>query len=153
MSKTLVIGLGNPLMGDEGIGNTLVAELAKNPISPDIEYLDLGTSNFNVLHVVSNKQKVIFIDCAFMGCEPGTIRKFKPSDVKTVKKTDALSMHSGDLFHVLELSALLGECPKEIIIFGIEPAEIMPGEGLSSVLSSNILLYLHEINAELVRAC
>jgi len=59
------------------------------------------------------------------------------------------SLHEGDLLNTLELSRRLGECPDDIVIFGIEPKEIAQGEGLSSELQSNLQQYVQTILQEI----
>ncbi|MCK4887480.1 MAG: hydrogenase maturation protease, partial [Planctomycetes bacterium] len=65
--KVLVAGLGNPLMGDEGIGNYLITKFeAMSQRWPLVEILDVGTGGMSLLHIIAGWPKVIFIDCAFM---------------------------------------------------------------------------------------
>ena len=58
------------------------------------------------------------------------------------------SLHEGDLLNTLELSQRLGECPEEVVIFGIEPKQIADGEGLSDELQNNIQQYIQTILQE-----
>src|SRR5512140_646921 len=117
----IVLGLGNVLMSDEGIGIYIVNELQKQAAKfPNTEFMDAGTGGMNVLHLIANRKKAIIIDCALMGQTAGTIRKFTPGDVKSVKQVSHFSLHDVDILKVLEISNQLGECPQEIILFGIE---------------------------------
>ncbi len=153
MLNLVVIGLGNPLMKDEGIGVHLV-KLLRNRFErrkvPAVQFLDLGTSGFNVLHAIAHKRKVVFVDCAFMGKVPGTLRRFTPDDICSKKDLKLLSLHEGDLLRVLALSRKLGEYPAEVIIFGIEPKEVLPGNELTDVLSSKLDEYLNSIEQEIL---
>ena len=152
MKDVVVIGLGNPLMKDEGIGvhliKLLIEQNLENGVPPAL-FLDLGTSAVRVLHAIAGKRKAIFVDCALMGESPGTIRRFIQEEVKTCKKLEGISLHEGDLLSTLELSRALGECPQEVVIFGIEPEEISPGEDLSKTLQQKINEYLNMIKNEL----
>jgi hydrogenase maturation protease len=60
------------------------------------------------------------------------------------------SVHEGDLLNTLDLSHRLGQCPENIVIFGIEPKEIAHGEGLTSKLENNIQQYVQTILKELI---
>ena len=152
MKPILIICLGNPLMRDEGIGIRLASKLSVQLAdNPNVEVLDLGTCTMSAMHVIAGRKKVIFIDCAIMGQPPGTIRRFGPRDVRSLKVRMRYSMHEGDLINILELSRSLGECPDDIIIFGIEPKEIAHGEGLSRELENNIQQYVQVIMNELDR--
>jgi len=152
MLNLVVIGLGNPLMKDEGIGVHLV-KLLRNRVErrkiPSVQFLDLGTSGFNVLHAIAYKRKVVFVDCAFMGRVPGTLRIFTPDDICSKKDLKLFSLHEGDLLRVLALSRQLGEYPAEVIIFGIEPKEVLPGNELTDVLSSKLDEYVNNIEQEI----
>lgn len=147
--EVVVIGLGNPLMTDEGVGIHLIAKLTAGAEFPDVGFHDLGTSGTRVLHAIAGKRKAIFVDCALMGEKPGVIRRFTPEDVYSVKNLGQFSLHEGDLFSILELSRRLGECPGEIIIFGIQPQAVLPGRALSPVLLAKLDKYVASVTAEL----
>ena len=154
MKSIIVIGLGNPLMGDEGIGVAIIekmAQLASEGKLPgeDIEYHDGGTGGMNLLHKIAGRKKAVIIDCALMGELPGTIRRFTPEQVQTVKKLAHLSLHEVDILKVIELSRQLGECPDEVVFFGIEPQAIEEKMHLSKVLQERIDSYIREIAREL----
>jgi len=150
MKPILIICLGNPLMRDEGIGTRIASELTVHLNgNPDVEVIDLGTGGLSVIHTVEGRKKVIFVDCAFMGQKPGMMMRFTPEQVQSVKRRTHFSPHQGDLLNVLELSRSLGQCPDDIVIFGIEPKEIAPGEGLTGELQNNIRQYVLTILEEL----
>ena len=146
----VVCGLGNPLLSDEGIGICLIQELmAKFNHSNHVDFIEIGTSQMNVVHAIAERKKAILIDCAMMGEPPGSIKKFAPDDVTSIKNLAHFSLHEGDLLSALELSRNLGECPENVIIFGIQPESIDPGEGLSPTLSERMSNYIEVISSEL----
>jgi hydrogenase maturation protease len=151
----LVVGLGNPLMADEGIGVVLLERLealageGKIPHAERIQFHDGGTGGMNLLHVLAGRQKAVLIDCARMGTEPGTIHRFTPDQVQTVKKLAHLSLHEVDILKVLDISRQLGECPQEVVFFGIEPFEICQRMSLSDLLENQIPRFLQTLLAEL----
>ena len=149
MKPILIICLGNPLMRDEGIGIRLASELSVHLVdNPDVEVLDLGTGGLSVMHAIAGRKKIIFVDCAIMGQTPGTMLCFTPEQVRSKKVSMRYSLHEGDLLNTLELSQHLGECPEEVVIFGIEPEQIADGEGLSDELQNNIQQYIQTILQE-----
>lgn len=149
MKPILIICLGNPLMRDEGIGIRLATELSVHLTdNPDIEVLDLGTGGISVIHAIAGRKKVVFVDCAIMEKSPGCMYRFTPEQANSKKVQMRYSLHEGDLFNSIELSRNLGECPDNIIIFGIEPKEITHGEGLTSELENNIQQYIQIIMEE-----
>jgi hydrogenase maturation protease len=150
LSETAVIGLGNPLLRDEGIGIVLLEELRKEgAFSGTVEGIDAGTSSFSILHLLPGRKKAVFLDCAFMGLEPGTIARFTPEQVRSANAFSSHSFHNGNLLQILDLAKQLGDCPREVVIFGIEPQTIGQGQGLSPLLQSKIPQYLEEIRKEL----
>ncbi|MBN2316903.1 MAG: hydrogenase maturation protease [Sedimentisphaerales bacterium] len=150
MKPTLIICLGNPLMRDEGIGVRLATELSQRLAdNPNTEVVDLGTGGLTIMHAILSREKVVFVDCALMGEASGVMRRFTPEEVVSKKIKTRYSVHEGDLLEVLKLSTDMGECPDDIVIFGIEPKEIASGEGLSDELQSNIQHYLETILNEI----
>ena len=141
-------------MADEGIGVVLIEELAKLAAagklpSENIEYYDGGCGGMYLLHSIAERQKVILIDCCLMGAEPGTIRRFTPDDVKSVKQMAHLSLHEVDILKVIELAKQIGQCPEEIIIFGIEPVKIAPQMRLNDAITAKIPDYIAAITKEI----
>ena len=149
MKKLLVAGLGNPLMGDEGIGVRLVRRLEeKIGDLPDVEFLDAGTGGVALVHAMAGRDKVIFIDCARMGKSPGTICRFSDEDVRSKKEMPELSLHEADLMQIIDLAQRLGQAPEEIVIYGIEPESVEERDGLSPVLQESVGRCVHRIQGE-----
>ena len=149
--KDIVVGgLGNTLMSDEGIGIHVLREVMACPERPEnIEFVELGSSAMNVVHAISRRQKAVLIDCTFMDEPPGTIRRFTPDEATSTKTLTHLSPHEGDLLGALELSRRLGEYPQNVVIFGIQPESITPGERLSSPLQERLAAYATAVFQEL----
>ena len=146
----VVVGLGNLLMTDEGAGLHVIYELmAISERFGHVEFIELGSSPMSLVHVIAGRQKAILIDCAWMDQPAGTIRRFTPDDVISNKATVYFSLHEGDLLGELELSRQLGEHPDEVIIFGIQPKSMVPGEDLSPELRERLESYIEIISAEL----
>jgi hydrogenase maturation protease len=100
------------------------------------------------LHAMAHRRRAIFVDCAFMGAEPGAVRRFTPSQVSSRKELAGFSLHEGDLLDAIELSRQLGECPEQVVIFGIQPERVAPGETLSAVLRDRLAEYVKLVQAE-----
>jgi hydrogenase maturation protease len=156
----IVIGLGNTLMSDEGAGVRVVQRLldlsAKASAKADfagrfplVDFVDAGTGGMSILHLIRDRDKAIFIDCARMGEEPGVIRKFTTRELKSTKVLTHQSLHEFDLIKIIDMSHKLGQCPAEIIIFGIEPQVIKPGCKLSKLLTDRLDEYVTMILKEL----
>ncbi len=150
MRPTVIIGLGNLLLTDEGVGVRLVRALAARAAQfPSIEFRELGTAGMAVLHVLAGRRKAILLDCARMQAPPGTIRRFTPDQVAARKARPGFSPHAGDLLEILALARRLDEGPETVVIFGIQPASLAPGEELSPILAARFDDYLELIAGEL----
>ena len=149
-SDVIVLGIGNPLMSDEGIGGFLIKRFAEKQSSfPQIEFLDAGTGGMALLTIIEGRKKVVLIDCAYMNESPGTIKRFMPEDVESVKQLTHRSLHEADILKIIEIAKELGTCPEEIVFFGIEPEIVAQGEQLSDSLASKIDDYIAVISKEL----
>jgi hydrogenase maturation protease len=148
--KVAVLGLGNPLMADEGIGCRIVEQfLTQADKYPAVDFIDAGTGGMTILHLIAGRHKVILIDCAYMGTKPGTIKRFTPDDVQNVKKLAHQSLHEADILKILTMAKQLGQYPDEVIIFGIEPETIEHRQNLSETISHKLGEYISVISSEL----
>ena len=146
----VVVGLGNLLMTDEGAGlHVIYGLMAMSEHIGHVDFIELGSSALSLVHAIAGRQKAILIDCACMDQPAGTICRFTPEDVISNKATADFSLHEGDLLGELELSRQLGEYPNEVIIFGIQPKSMLPGEDLSPELRERLESYIEIIAKEL----
>jgi hydrogenase maturation protease len=154
----IVIGLGNTLMSDEGVGVRVVQRLLdfaglrraqSSRRFPLVDFIDAGTGGMSILHFIRGKDKAIFIDCARMGEKPGVIRKFTPQEIKSTRVLAHQSLHEADLIKVIDLAGQLGQCPAQIVIFGIEPELVELGAELSKTLAGKLEHYVSVVCREL----
>ncbi len=139
-AKLLVLGMGNILMGDEGIGVRSVEYLEKQKLPKNIDLLDGGTGGFNLLPEIQNYSKVILIDATLDDNPPGTLRIIKPRFAKDFPK--AMSTHDIGLKDLIESASILGNLP-EIYLVVIT----IPGiQSLNMDLSEEITKCLPEIS-------
>jgi len=133
-----VLGVGNILMRDEGVGVHVVRELDRVDLPPHVEVVDAGVAGIGIIHLMEGTDKVIFVDAADMGGAPGEMRFFSPREVREVHADGpALSLHDAGLLGILELASSLGRCP-EVFILGIQPSDMGYGIGLSEELSGRL---------------
>lgn len=149
MKDVVVIGLGNPLMSDEGVGIAVVQALLGRGEHPRADFIDAGTSGMKALHAMAGRKKAVFVDCAKMHARAGTLRRFGPDAVASRKELPGFSLHEGDLLNAIQLSRRIGECPDEVVILGIEPGKLEMGQGLSEELAARLGEYLAAVDAEL----
>jgi hydrogenase maturation protease len=114
--KTLVLGLGNVLMGDEGIGVYVVRELEKLPLPPDIECLDGGTGAFTLLEPLESAGRIILIDAANDDNPIGTVTRTTPRFSRDYPPT--LTAHDVGMKDLLDVFYIHGST-HEIILYAI----------------------------------
>ena len=136
--KVLVMGVGSILMTDEGIGIRAVEELEKRYRFPEnVEILDGGTSGIELLSYISGKDYLIIIDAIKSGNPPGTVLRVEGEDVPARFRT-RISPHQLGISDLLAAATLTDEMPKQLVLFGIEPKEIVLGIGLSTEVRANL---------------
>jgi hydrogenase maturation protease len=123
-AATIVIGLGNPLMGDDGIGLELLARLQRNwSFVPDVIFLDGGTWGMNLLPAIEDAEQVLFLDAVNAGRDPGTPLRLERSGIPRWLSIK-LSPHQIDLREVLALAELRGTLPEQTVVVGVQPGSI-----------------------------
>lgn len=125
-SKVVIIGVGNLLLMDEGIGIHVINELEKHKLPENVDIYDGGTGGFKLIDLIHEAKMVIFIDAVETGKAPGTITTFKSEDVRSIYPKKKYSLHDTDLLEVIKMAELLDN-PPEIEIVGIQPKIINYG--------------------------
>jgi hydrogenase maturation protease len=146
-TRMAIIGIGNPMMGDDGIGPRLIAEL--DGVVPGADLIDMGTGGMQLVHVLARYDAVVIVDAADMGLSPGESRVFAPEDAVSLKETRAYSLHDWDLMRSIEISRQLGEAPEKILIFAVQPGCLELREGLSPEVERGIPGYVAEAGTAL----
>jgi len=144
--NVLILGLGNILYKDEGIGAHLAQEMAKEHLPENVEVIDGGTSSLDVLLSATDLRKLIIIDALRAGGQPGTVYRFRFGKNEKQKlerllcqtKQSPLSLHQVGLLASLAAAEKLGNPPGEIVIFGVEPERICLGVGLTDTLENKV---------------
>jgi hydrogenase maturation protease len=135
--KVIIIGIGNLLLMDEGIGIHVINELEKHKLPENVDICDGGTGGFKLIDLMHEAKRVIFIDAVETGKAPGTITTFKSKDVRSIYPKKKYSLHDTDLLEVIKMVELLGN-PPEIEIVGVQPKTINYGTTLSKELRDAI---------------
>jgi hydrogenase maturation protease len=147
---TVVVGLGNGIMTDEGVGiHVLSRLLSSSDHDGDVEFVQAGSSLMAVVHAIAGRRKAVIVDCAWMDEAPGTMRRFSPEEVVSRKGMRHLSLHEGDLLDALRLSRKMEEYPGEVVVYGVQPETVGLGESLSPTLQARIDEYTCAILADL----
>ena len=151
MKRIGVIGIGNPLRQDDGIGIILLERLVerKDDLPGGIEYIDGGTGGMNLLHLLARFDIVVLIDAVKFCGHTGESKLFKAEDVYSKKIQIRTSTHDSDFLKIMQLSKELGESPDEAYIFGVQPKDTSHGSNPSHELQQKIDLLLDNLTSEL----
>ncbi|MBI5639537.1 MAG: HyaD/HybD family hydrogenase maturation endopeptidase [Nitrospirae bacterium] len=149
--KILILGVGSILMMDEGLGIRAVEELEKRYRFPkNVEILDGGTSGIELLSYIAGKDYLIVVDAIKSGNSPGTVLRIEGADVPARFRT-RISPHQLGISDLIATATLTDELPKKLVLFGIEPKEIVMKLGLSDEVKKGMDHLLEVIVEELKR--
>ena len=149
---TLVLGIGNILLRDEGVGVRVIEQMQEMHLPDDVELVDGGTGGADLLEVLAERQKVIVIDAVQAHCQPGTVLRFTAEGLVQTNRA-SMSLHEIGLAESLMMARQLGCAPQEVVIFGIKTKTTECGLELSEEVRASvpkvIELTLSEINKSL----
>lgn len=127
-----MIGVGNPLMSDDGVGQRLLDALAACiPPLDGVEYLDAGTLGFMLLPRVEQCDALLALDAANLGGAPGDVRVFEGDAFDAFVRTPRCSVHELGLRDLLDAARLTGSLPARRALVGVQPDRLDWGLALS----------------------
>ena len=149
--KTIVLGVGNPILKDDGAGIHVIRQLKKYVKDPDVTLDEAMTGGMNLLDMIIGYEKAILIDTVKMkGAKTGEVRRFSLRDFSSVHSSNP---HDVDLLEAIKLAQKLGEAriPKEIVIVGISVNETQHvfGEQLSERMAKAVPKAVETVISEL----
>ncbi len=127
-----IIGIGNKLMHDEGVGIHAIEHLRELKWPENISILDGGTGGITLLHLLEDCDHAIIIDAAGFGGAPGDVKAFNLEDVNLGTDSAQVSLHGTSFAGIIALANSLGQKLPKITIVAIQPKEIKPSMELSS---------------------
>lgn len=148
MAPILVLGIGNILLRDEGIGVRAVEALSAGDWPDTIELADGGTGGTNLVELIAGRRKVIVIDAMDAGAEPGTILRLTPDQLAPADRPH-YSVHEFGLLETLQFAERLGCAPTEVVVLGVQPATLESGLELSPELAAAIPRIIEAVRREL----
>jgi hydrogenase maturation protease len=138
VNETLVLGLGNPLRGDDGLGPAVIRWLQARGLPSGVTAVDGGTSGLELVLTLAGDlqgrpyRRALIVDAADLGRAPGEWVRFTPEQVRLRVHESALSLHAAGLAEALALGEALGTLPREVVLFGVQPASVDWSPGLST---------------------
>ncbi len=137
-TDTVVIGLGNPMRGDDGVGIRVIEALAGLALPDGVEVVDGGTQGLGIVSLMEGRQRVIVVDAADVGRAPGEFLRFTPAEANLLGDDQHLSVHGAGLRDALLLAQVLQVLPDEVVILGVQPANLDWDDDLSPEVEAAI---------------
>jgi hydrogenase maturation protease len=150
--RIVILGVGNLLLSDEGVGVHVAHELMRTELPPGVSVVEGGTDGFRLLNVITEADRLIVIDAVKGGASPGSLYRFDVGEVRNVPSGFRTSVHQVGILEVIDLSGLIGKTPHTTVI-GVEPKSLEMGMDLSPEVREKIPriieIVLDEVNRSL----
>ena len=139
-TPALVLGIGNLLWADEGFGVRCVETLdARWELPPGVRLLDGGTQGLYLVNDIVEAERVLVFDAIDFGDPPGALRVLEGDDVPRYAIAKKMSMHQTGFQDVLAAAELMGQSPREIVLIGVQPAQLEDfGGSLTPLVSARV---------------
>ena len=147
--KVLVLGLGNLVMSDDGVGVKVVQRLEREFRFPgQVDVMDGGTLGLDILPRLEGIEQLIVVDAVETGQSPGTLVRLAGDDIPLALET-RLSPHQMGLKDLLAVSNLMGHTPREMVLVGIQPGSIRMGTELTPEVELHVKTMIATVLGEL----
>jgi len=140
-----IIGVGSPLMGDDGAGVEVVEALERRDLPPGVRVIDGGTGGPGLIGYFDEADVVILVDAADFGAAPGTVRVFAPGEIDLAVEDPGLSLHEIDLAGVLALAKAMGRHLPPYYLVAVQPERVASGFGLSQTIAAALDRVISEV--------
>jgi hydrogenase maturation protease len=149
MSSTLLLGIGNLLLQDEGVGIHMVEHVRRCYVFPEgFQALDGGTMGLELLPYLEEVHQVVIVDAIADGQPPGTLVRLE-HDAIPMALQHKLSPHHVGLSDLLAVARLRGNLPATTVLIGIEPYTLEPGMELSAAMQARLPVLVQGVLDEL----
>ena len=150
-SRVVIVGVGNPLARDEGLGPRAIERLARRDLPEAVEVIDAGTDLLAVIGDLEGAERVILIDAVQTGAEPGTIHRFTLEELleKAADEPEWRSAHDLTVVGAVRLAEAAGIRLPPTVVFGVEPGEVALGEGLTPAVEAALDGLIETVLAEI----
>ena len=148
MSRTVVIGIGNVLRGDDGAGVT-VAERLRERAPDGVEVVACSEEPSRVMDAWEGADHVVLVDTVSSGAAPGMLHRFDAGDEAVPARTFRSSTHAIGIAETIELARALGRLPRRVRVYGVEAGSFATGEGLTAPVEAAVDAAVVRILADL----
>lgn len=150
MQRIAVIGIGNLLMQDDGVGIQVLKELGETTLPPEVELIDGGTHSYDLVEFFCQADHIIVIDAVQAGGVPGTIYRAPLEHLNLTPKENMTSVHEMSFVEALYMVNLLGHQPR-VLVYGVEPGSLELGLELTAVVAAKVPRLVELIREDIQR--
>jgi hydrogenase maturation protease len=152
MDGALVRGLGNILLGDEGVGVRVVERLREQfDFSKEVQVMDGGTLGLELLPYVQDASRLLVVDAVQANEPPGTLLRLASGEIPIFLDACKVSAHQEGLQDLLAVAALKGYLPRDVVFWGAQINSLRVGLELSPVVAENVDLLVENVVGELAQ--
>ncbi len=144
----LVMGIGNILLRDEGVGVRVVQAMQDLDLSDEVELIDAGTAGADLVDIMANRRKVVVVDAIEAGAVPGTVFRLRGEDLMP-EPGAAVSLHQLGFVESLAMAQQLGCAPIDVVVIGVQPSQIRAGLELSPDVKNAIPRAITAVRSEI----
>ena len=149
--RIVILGIGNLLKGDDGVGIRVIEALEQRDLSDGVECIDGGTGGPTLMVHFEGAGALIIVDAVNLDAEPGTVRVFGLDEIEPDPGDLPLSVHDINILPMLELSRKLNQLPPVVRIIGIQPERFDIGDRLTDAVQAAVSTAVEAVLSELVR--
>jgi hydrogenase maturation protease len=150
MAETLVLGLGNILLGDEGVGVRVIERLQDQYEFPEeVQVMDGGTLGLDLLPYLKGTSRLLVVDAVQAGKPPGTLLRLEGKEIPVLLDLSKVSPHQDGLQDLLAAAALTGCLPKEVVLWGVQIESLGVSLELSPVVAAQVDPLVERVAGEL----
>jgi hydrogenase maturation protease len=152
VKTALIGGIGNVLLGDDGVGPYVLAQLeSQYTFGANVKLVDLGTPALDLTHQIVGLDAVILVDSVASDDPAGTMALYRKEDIVRDTPAERLDPHSPALSECLLTAEMLGASPKELLLVGIVGKTFEPGSPLSAAVQDSVTQAMEAVLEELRR--
>lgn len=148
MTRTVVIGIGNPLRGDDAAG-VAVAERLRPRVPEGVEVVACNQEPSRLIEAWEGADGVVLVDSVSSGAPPGTLHRFEAGEEALPARSFHSSTHAIGIADTIELARALGRLPRRVRVYGIEAGRYGNGTSLTSAVESAVAFLVAEVLADL----
>jgi hydrogenase maturation protease len=137
-ARALVLGVGNPLMSDDGVGLRLLQRLAASRPLDGVEFVDAGTLSLLLLPRLEDADGLLVLDAADFEADAGTVRALEGPTMDEFLRSSRCSVHEVGLRDLLDAARLTGALPQRRALVGVQPHAVGWGESLSPAVEAAV---------------